>query len=146
MNTNNLYSSQAELPLGGGTARRRPIPLDIPTLLAKPTYIKALDYVIQCGNFDHDKEIYIPLGIDPGNWTRIRKGEAALSYERESQIEDLCGNIGLTIWRAFRRGKGLHDLQDAKDALIEQQTKRIGELETEIRIGKQWLKEMGSRS
>lgn len=35
-------SLQAELPLGA--KRRQPIPLDVPILIAKPTYLAALKY------------------------------------------------------------------------------------------------------
>jgi len=120
MKTNFL---QAELPLG--PKKRVPHPLDLKTLYAKTTYKAALNYVVQCGNFEDYKEICDALDLDAGNWTRILKGDAALSPEREEILEKLCGNEGLMLWRAHKRGKGVYDLQEFKD-------KRIAELEAEV--------------
>lgn len=94
---------------------RKPLMLDLQNLYAKPTFLAALKYVIQCGNFEYEKEVYQSLGIDAGNWTRIMNGSASFPQDKEEQLQELCGNHGLVIWRAFRIGKGLHDLEDAKD-------------------------------
>lgn len=128
MTTNNL---QAELP-GMEGAQRRPQPLDIQTLCNKRTFLAALKYVIQCGNFDYDKQIYQPLGIDPGNWTRIMNGSASFPQDKEDELQELCGNIGLAIWRAYRKGFRLEPLQDSKDKLIAELQAKNAELLNEI--------------
>jgi hypothetical protein len=120
--TRNLFA-QSELPIC--PPKRRPIPLDLPTLLAKPTYEQAFGYVVACGNFEHEKELFMQLDIDAGNWTRIKKGDMALAWQREKRLEELCGNKGLTIWRAFQWGCELRELQDSKD-------KRIADLESAL--------------
>ncbi len=100
------------------------MPLDEKTLFAKPTYKAAFLYVLSLANVQYDKEIYEELGIDAGNWTRVKNGTVPLSFEQERRLEQFCGNDGLTKWRAYRAGKGVYDLQEAKD-------KRISELEAE---------------
>jgi hypothetical protein len=119
MTTNNL---QAELPLG--PKKREPLPLDLQVLYSKTSFLGALKYVIQCGNFEYEKELYKDLNIDAGNWTRIMNGSASFPQDKEEQLQELCGNDGLVRWRAYRCGKGVYDLQKAKD-------KRIADLEAE---------------
>lgn len=116
-----LESGQGELPLGE-VKRRVPRPLDLSILYSRTTFHGALLYVIECGNFEKDKQLYQPLGIDAGNWTRIKQGEMSFPQEKEEALQALCGNDGLVLWRAHRAGKGVYDLQEAKD-------KRIAELE-----------------
>lgn len=116
-------SDQHQLPLCA--PQRRPIPIDMPTLLGKPTYEKALEYVVVCGNFGNESELHMQLGYNAGNWTRIRQGKFALPWKKERLLEELCGNKGLTIWRAFQWGLGVHELQDTKD-------KRIAQLEAAL--------------
>lgn len=119
-----MRTKDLQADLFADSARRQPLPLDQKTLLSKPTYSAAFMYVLSLGNFEYEKQVYEDLGIDAGNWTRLKQGKLNLSFEQEKKFEELCGNSGLTIWRAFRAGKGVYDLQEAKD-------KRIADLERE---------------
>lgn len=144
MGTKNLVavgSPQFELGL---ERRRIPRPLDLNVLFSKATFHGALMYVIECGNFEEDKEIYLPLGIDAGNWTRIKKGPRtpngmSFPQEKEEQLQELCGNKGLTLWRAHRDGMGTYDLMQSKDKIIESQAKQINQLESDIEALKRLL-------
>jgi hypothetical protein len=138
MDTNNL---QAQLPLV--PAKRRPIPLDEQTLHAKPTFLSALRYVIQCGNFEYEKELYQTLGIDAGNWSRIMNGSASFPQDKEDDLQQLCGNDGLVRWRANRGGYRLEPLQDAKDKEIAEWKSRALEAEKRYELAveiMQWIK------
>lgn len=114
---------QAQKPL---KRKNKPLPLDLSTLYSKSTFLGALKYVIQCGNFEKEKEIYQDpsMDIDGGNWSRIMNGRASFPQDKEEQLQEMCGNQGLVLWRAHRAGKGVYDLQEAKE-------KRIAELEKE---------------
>jgi hypothetical protein len=116
---------QVELPLG--PPRRVPHQLDLNILYSKTTFLGALQYVVQCGNFENDKQVRSQLGIDAGNWSRMMNGDASFPQDKEEELQSLCGNQGLVLWRAYRAGKGVYDLQEAKD-------KRISELEAENRL------------
>lgn len=127
-----------QLPLVPAT-NRVPQPLHLPTLYSKTTFRGALEYVIQCGNFEYEKEIYQSLGIDAGNWTRIMNGSASFPQDKEDALHALCGNNGLLIWRANKQGLGLVELEDAKDKQIrelkaENKTLR-DEIDTLIKYG-----------
>jgi len=47
-------------------------------------------------------------------------------------LHELCGNEGLLLWRAYRRGKGLYDLQEAKDREISLLRSRVAQLENDL--------------
>jgi len=128
-NTNNL-SAQFELPIG--PKKRTPRPLDLDVLYSKATFAGALQYVVECGNFEKAKQCFQALGIDAGNWTRMLDGEASFPQEKEDLLHELCGNDGLLLWRAHRKGKGLYDLQEAKDREIATLKSRVVQLENDI--------------
>lgn len=136
MNTTKLQAVQGEL---FGSAKRTPLPLDVSTLQSKPTFLAALKYVIQCGNFAREKELFQELGIDKGNWSRMMSGDASFPQDKEELLQELCGNDGLVIWRAYRKGKGVYDLQEAKDkriAQLEQDNAQLrAEIETLVKYG-----------
>lgn len=128
---------QAEFPLG--PRKRITRPLDLNVLYSKTTFAGALQYVVECGNFEKAKECYGELGIDAGNWTRMLDGEASFPQEKEERLHELCENQGLFLWRAFRYGKGVYDLQEAKDkeiADLKAENKKLkDEIETLIKYG-----------
>lgn len=136
MTTKNL---QTELPLVP-SSNRVPQPLHLPTLFSKQTFRGALEYVIQCGNFEYEKEIYQSLGIDAGNWTRIMNGSASFPQDKEDHLHALCGNNGLLLWRANKQGMGLVSLEDAKDKEIRMLREENTELKKELEIVGRWFK------
>lgn len=127
MNTNNF---QAELPLGTKPKDRQPVDLDV--VYRQPTFLAALKLCIHLGGFEYDKQIYQALGIDAGNWSRIMNGSASFPQDKEDELQDMCGNEVLVIWRAYRRGKGLIELRDAKDRRIAELERQLAERDSEL--------------
>jgi hypothetical protein len=121
---------QAEFPLG--SPKRQTRPLDLNILYSKTTFAGALQYVYECGNFEVDKQCYDPLGIDSGNFSKMLSGKASFPQDKEEQFQDLCGNQGLVLWRAFRAGKGVYDLQGALEKENATLKLRVAELERDI--------------
>lgn len=66
-----------------------------------------------------EKELYIPLGIDAGHWTRIGKGEAHFPVDKLNDLMDMCGNEAPLIWLAHSRGKGLVLLKSEAERQLE---------------------------
>ncbi len=114
--------------------RRIPIELDERVLFNKQTFLGALKYVIQCGNFELDKQIYQALGIDAGNWTRIMNGTASFPQDKEEPLQDLCGNHGLAMWRARRRGFGVIPLRSDLETRIQELESNVSEKEKIIQM------------
>lgn len=67
-----------------------------------------------------EKEIYIPLDIDPGHWTRIRKGEAHFPLDKLNLLMELCGNQAPLLWLADSNGYGLVMLKSELERRLEE--------------------------
>ena len=78
----------------------------------------ALSLAVSTSGLD-DKEIYIPLGIDPGHWSRIKKGEAGFP---PNKMRDFCQLVGNTIypeWIAYQVGCQLVMIQSEAERRAE---------------------------
>lgn len=67
-----------------------------------------------------DKEIYIPLEIDPGHWTRIKKGEAHFPLDKLNLLMELCGNQAPLLWLADSNGYALVLLKSELERRLEE--------------------------
>lgn len=77
----------------------------------QPTMLSAVKLCISMGGLEADKEVYMPLGIDAGHWTRIMRGEAHFPIDRLPDLMDLCGNEAPMLWLVDIRGYDLHSLR-----------------------------------
>jgi len=100
-------------------------------IFKQPDMLSALKLALQVSGRE-EKEIYLPLGIDKAQWSRILSGHAHFPINKWTQLFDLLGNEIPLIWLAYRRGKGLHVLEDAKDKTIREQAVTISTLQQEI--------------
>lgn len=93
---------------------------------------KAIQLCINASGLE-EKEIYIPLGIDSGHWTRICKGQNAhFPPNKLGPLMDLCGNEVPLRWLAMHRGYDLKRREDEKDRMIRERDERIQKLEAEL--------------
>lgn len=74
------------------------------------------------------KQIYIPLRIDKGHWSRIESGEAHFPHQKIEALLDLLGNDIPLQWLAYRRGKGLHLLESEQQRRLREKDDQIAEL------------------
>lgn len=104
-----------------------------PTVVFKqPTLTAAVLLMVQVAGFRYEKQFYKPLGIDAGNWTRIKQGEMSFPLDRLMDAMELCRSDIPLLWQAHRRGKGLFDLEDTKDRTIREQAELIQRLQQEF--------------
>lgn len=94
---------QGELPL-----KRRVVtsPVSPEVVKAQPSFRAAIRLAANASGME-EKEIYVPLKIDAGYWTRIMNGDANFPDDKLEQFMDLVENEIPLEWLAFRRGKGL---------------------------------------
>ena len=120
--------SQCELPLA-----RKPQQLTIPVDLVnnQPSFSAAIALCIQASGLE-EKEVYIPLEIDAGHWTRIMKGDAHFPVNKLNALMDMCGNEAPLIWLAHSRGKGLVLLKSEAERRAEQAEHRAEEAEKKL--------------
>jgi hypothetical protein len=105
---------QLELPMA-----RRPqkVEIDRDLVLRQPNKLAALNLCIQLSGLE-DKEIYANLGIDAGQWTRIKKGDAHFPDNKESELMRICGNIAPLIWAAAHEGYQLVPMMSELEAQV----------------------------
>lgn len=80
-----------------------------------------------------DKVICIELGIDPGQWSRIKSGLAHFPEERFNLFQDICGNEVPARYAALSRGYGLVRLKSAVEAELAAEKMENAELRLKLR-------------
>lgn len=81
-----------------------------------------------------DKELYLPLGLDAGHWSRIVKGDAHFPLDRIGPLMDLCGNEAPLQWLAHSRGYELRPLESETERRLRLEQERAEELAKENRL------------
>lgn len=92
----------------------------------------AIRKCVELANFEYPKEVYIPLGIDQGQWSRIWAGTAFLNPDLKFPLMDLCGNVVpvlYDVWKCgFQRPERVRSTLEAENAQLR------AELEDERRV------------
>lgn len=87
---------------------RPPAKVNVPLELIYSRRSAAAAFTLACDTSTlEDKEIYLPLGIDAGYFSRIKKGLASLDADK---VKDFCRIVGNKIypqWLAYQVGCGL---------------------------------------
>jgi hypothetical protein len=126
----NPVDDQLEL-MGGSKPLHAQQPFSEDVIYRQPDMLSALHLAVQVSGLD-EKQIYLPLGLDKAQWSRILSGHAHFPTNKWEQLISLLDNEIPLIWLAHRLGKGLHNLEDAKDKTIREQGEKIAELQREI--------------
>jgi hypothetical protein len=111
----------------------------------QPTLLAAVKLCISLGGFEADKEVYTPLGIDAGHWTRIMRGEAHFPIDKLPALMDLCGNEAPLLWLLDARGYDLHSVRPRESETqreLRLANERIAMMEAERRAERNLLSEV----
>lgn len=91
--------------------------------------LAAFNLAINVSGLD-EKEVYMALDIDPGQWSRMRKGDAHFPLNKLTLFCDVVQNEIVLDYLAWCRGKGLHMLEsEAQRQLREAQEQLAREKE-----------------
>jgi len=77
------------------------VPIDL--VHAQKSAEAALSLAVPASGLD-DKEIYLPLAIDAGHWSRIKKGEAGFPPNKTHEFCKIVGNTIYPEWIAYQVG------------------------------------------
>lgn len=121
---------QGELPLRRATVTS---PVSPEVVQAQPSFRAALRLAANASGLE-EKEIYVPLKIDPGHWTRIMNGDANFPDDKLEQFMDLVENEIPLEWLAFRRGKGLVMLESEAARQLRLEKEHNERLENENKL------------
>jgi hypothetical protein len=107
------------------------VPLD--SIMARRTLLGAINLCIDLSGLE-DKEVYLPLGIDAGHFSNLRKGKGHFPPDKVNDLMDLCRNEVPLIWLAHSRGYGLVVLKTEAERRAEAAEKRAAEAEMKVRV------------
>lgn len=124
--------------------RQDPLPLvaaasevRIEDIARQTTIAGALAIGAAAAGLDLEKEVHIPLGIDAGQWSRIRHGTAGWDWKKIQGVCDLFGNDAVVLWMLHQRGYDLHSLRKREtetERKLREAQERIAELERDKRV------------
>lgn len=120
----------------GELALSRPaVTADIPISLIRAQKTAAAAFTLACSMSGlEDKEIYLPLGIDAGYFSNIKKGKATLQGDLLAPFCDLVGNRIYPEWHAYQVGCTLVMIKSEAERRAEEAERKLQEANTEIRI------------
>lgn len=86
--------------------------------MKQTTFTGAIALCVQLSGLE-EKEVYLSLDVDPGHWSRIKKGEAGFP---PNKMRDFCQLVGNTIypeWIAYQVGCQLVMIQSEAERRAE---------------------------
>lgn len=131
----NRVDGQGELPLVC-----RAEPNDVPVEMIRKQRNAAAAFALACQSSGlEDKEIYLALEIDPGYFSRIKKGEATLQADLVHVFCEVVSNRIYPEWLAFRLGCTLVQIKSEAEKRAEAAEKRAQAAEAENKLMRQLL-------
>ena len=123
-------ADQGELPLSRCAA-----PNSVPVEMVQRQKTAAAAFALACQSSGlEDKEIYSALAIDPGYFSRIKKGEATLQADTMSMFCTVVGNRIYPEWVAFSLGCTLVEIKTEAERRAEAAEKRAELAEMKVRV------------
>ena len=81
-----------------------------------------------------DKEIYLSLGLDPGYFSRMKKGDATLHADAEAEFCAVVGNTIYPEWRAYQIGCTLVQIKTESERRADEAERRAAIAELKVRV------------
>lgn len=129
--------SQLELRIARRAAPGR---VDPATVALQPSLVAAINLCMNLSGLV-DGEISGALGIDAGNFSRMRRGIAAFPPEQLEQLMQLCGNQVPLMWLADRCGYDLKPKRSALEQQIEDLKAELAERDRDLAVIKRFVQE-----
>lgn len=124
-------SGIVQLDLLGSSDSRDQQEVPMTTIIKQADLLAAVNLGINVSGKD-DKAFCASTGIDPGNFSAMRKGIKHFPLRSLDPICNEAGNDIPLIYWAHKRGYGLVRLRDAKDRKIAELEAKNAELQKEI--------------
>lgn len=126
---------QVELALS-----REPAQVQVPIemIRAKKTAGAAFTLACDASGLD-DKEIYLPLGIDKGYFSRMKSGSATLDADKVGDFCRIVGNVVYVRWLAYQAGYALVLIKTEAERRAEVAEARAAKSEAENQLMRQLL-------
>lgn len=122
-------------------ARREQKTVPPSVVAAQKSMTDALRLAIQVSGLD-DKQVYMDLGIDAGQWSRIFHGGAHFPHEKWLDLFTVLGNRIPLEWLAHQCGFELKPLRSSLERELDEEKKHSRELEDRLRIITNFMKDI----
>ena len=137
MNSKNLNGDmrQPELMLGRQPSRVAP---SIDIVRSQKSGGAAFSLACQCSGLN-DNEIYLPLGVDAGYFSNMKKGAATLKSDLLARFCELVGNRVYPEWIAYQLGCTLVQIESETERQLRIEREKLNELTKENDLLKKLL-------
>lgn len=131
----NSIEDQQELPLA-----REASSVSVPIEIVRAQKTAAAAFTLACSTSGlEDKEIYLPLGVDAGYFSNIKKGKATLQADLMAEFCKLVRNRIYPEWQAFQVGCTLVMVKTEAERRAEEAERRAATAEAENKLMRQLL-------
>jgi hypothetical protein len=114
---------------------RRAEPNDIPIEVVRRQKTAAAAFALACQSSGlEDKEIYGALSLDPGYFSRIKKGEATLQADLVTMFCDVVGNRIYPEWQAYQIGCTLVQIKSEAERRLEVAMEALAQERVKVRV------------
>jgi len=129
------------------TVEQQPLPLSRALTVQVPLEIVmrckdllgAMNLCVEVSGLD-DKEVYMSLGIEAAQWSRIRSGGAHFSPSKLPALMDICANEVPLIWLARKRGYALVQIETETQRLLRESRSREEKLAEKLAYAESLLR------
>lgn len=128
-------SGQGDLAL---TRTPDQVHVPIEMIRAKKTAGAAFTLACDASGLD-DKEIYLPLGLDKGYFSRIKSGTATLDADKVREFCLIVGNVIYVRWLAYQTGHALVLIKTEAERRAEAAEARAEEAERKLAFATELL-------
>lgn len=118
--------------------------VDAAVVAIQPSLLAALNLMFNLSGLE-DKELYLALDIDPGHWSRLRKGDGHFPTNKFEAAMDLCGSDIPLQWLAGRRGYELRPLLSELERQLEAERQRAARAEEKLATVMEFAAQMQGR-
>lgn len=105
--------------------------VDVAVIDAQPTLTAAINLAITVSGLSDD-EICRELEIDPGHFSKIRRGNGHFPPDKIDPLMDYIDNEIPLIWQVRRRGNEMHPQLSKVERELEAERARAAELERKL--------------
>lgn len=119
-----------------------------PALIERlPNFTASLKLCKEISGHPNDKPIYMGLGIDAGQWTRIMSGQAHFPHEKlKKYMLEVCGNIAPLLYLAHSCGfdhRSIRRKQTAVEAENDALRAENEQLKRDMQVISEFLRKAG---
>jgi len=106
------------------------------------SFSDAMKLAMRQGKKEH-KQVYLEMGIDKGQWSRIMSGQATLSHDLLGIFCEIVDNDIIIHWLAYQRGYELRVIPKVLEEQLSETQEENKALKNQVEMLKEALRTLG---